>query len=520
MSSNANCQRPCPRSPANAALLAILLGAVPLAEAATLHVDNTLAASCGTTYNPTTRSCSGGSAAGYRTLAEGLAAAQAGDTVLLRAGTYTERLIPPRSGAAGAPITIRNYSGENPVLTGTSEPAIFLSGRSYLIIEGLRVDNVVGWGRLEDSSHNIIRNNRFSRATSTGTTGGLKLVRSTYNKILANSFDDGNDSLVIQESDRNVVQDNAFTKARHSLFSLRCSSYNVIRGNSFNNPDQKAGEIYDCEGTSDAPVKLDATRYNLVESNRFTYTRAASTDYRYNGIQYSGQHGIVRRNVFYDNQGGGLNFQVYSQEALYNYGHRVYNNTFYNNRCYAVAASASGTSSQYSNNRVKNNIFYRNAGCNGESAQINIGNTSAVILENNAALTTSPSFVNEAGYDLRLGPASAMIDAGAFVAQTAGAGSGTQMIVDDAGYFFDGHGIPGETGDLIQLAGTTQTARVTAVNYAARTITLNQPLTWTDRQGVHLAYSGSRPDMGAYEFSSGSATTPSPPANLRAAPAP
>lgn len=505
-----------PRPPGNVAMFVILSLVVPLANAATLYVDNTLAANCVSSYNPATRSCTGGSAAGYQSIADGLASAQAGDTVQLRAGTYNERLIPPRSGTSELYITIKNFAGENPTVTGTTEPAILLAGRSYLIIDGLRVDNVVGWGRIEDSSHNIIRNNRFSRATSTGTTGGLKLVRSTYNKILSNTFDDGSDSLVIQESDRNLVQDNVFTKARHSLFSLRCGNYNVIRGNTFNNADQKAGEIYDCEGTSDAPVKLDATKYNLVEANRFTYTRAASADYRYNGIQYSGQYGIVRRNVFYENQGGGLNFQVYSDEALYNYGHRVYNNTYFNNRCYAIAASSNGTSSRYTNNRVKNNIFYRNTGCNGESAQTNIGNTTAVVLENNATLTTGPSFVNEASYDMRLSSGSAMIDAGTFVTQTTGAGSGTQMVVDDAGYFFDGHGIPGEMGDLIQLADQTQTSRIIAVNYATRTITLSQPLTWTDRQGVHLAYSGSRPDMGAYEFSSGSTVTPSPPANLRA----
>jgi len=493
-----------------------LSGIISTAHAATVYVDNTLNATCATSYNPASRSCSGGAAAGYRTIADALTAAQPGDSVLLRAGTYNERLIPPRSGTASATITIKNYSSESPTLTGSSEPAIFLSGRSYLVIDGLTVDNVVGWARLEDSSNNIIRNSRFSRATSTGTTGGLKLVRSTYNKILNNTFTDGNDSLVIQESDRNLIQGNTFDTARHSLFSLRCGNYNVIRGNSFNNPNQKAGEIYDCEGTSDAPIKLDATKYNLVESNRFTYTRASSSDYRYNGIQYSGQYGIVRFNDFYENQGGGLNFQVYSQEALYNYGHRVYNNTFFNNRCYAVAASGNSASSRYTDNRVRNNIFYRNVGCNGESSQTNIGNSSAVVLDNNATLTTSPSFVNESTYDLRLNTGSAMIDAGVFVAQTAGAGSGTQMTLDDAGYFFDGNGIPGEAGDTIQLSGQTQTARIVAINYSTRTLTLNQSLTWSDKQGVHLSYSGTRPDMGAHEYSSGTRISPKAPANLQA----
>jgi hypothetical protein len=41
--------------------------------------------------------------------------------------------------------------------------------------------------------------------------------------------------------------------------------------------------------------------------------------------------GIVRRNIFHDNQGGGVHIQVYKDEALYNYGHRIYNNTLTGN---------------------------------------------------------------------------------------------------------------------------------------------------------------------------------------------
>jgi PKD repeat protein len=85
--------------------------------------------------------------------------------------------------------------------------------------------------------------------------------------------------------------------------------------------------------------------------------------------------------------------------------------------------------------------------------------------------------------------------------------------VADARYFFDGFGMTDEAGqpvlgDRIQLDGDTKTARVVAVNYATKTLTLDQALTWTDGKGVTLAYLGQRPDVGAYEYTSGANQRP------------
>lgn len=485
------------------------------ASAKTVYVDANVSADCAT-YDATSRVCGGGAAQAFRTLTSGVNAAVAGDVVDVRAGTYRERLVPPRSGSSSAPITIRGHQGETATITGTSDVALFLQGRSWLIIENLTVDNVTGWARLEDASNNILRNNRFTRATAAGTTGGIKLVRATGNRIASNVIDDGNDNIVIQESDRNVIEGNTVSEGRHSLFSLRCGNYNVIRGNTFRNTQQKIGEIYDCEGTSDAPVKLDATKRNLVDGNRFAWTLASSEDYRYNGIQYSGQQGIVRRNDFYDNQGGALNFQVYSDEALYNYGHRVYNNTFFKNRCSAVAASGSSTSARYTNNRVTGNLLYQNTNCSGSGGQTGIANTTAVVFTNNASVTTAPPFVNETARDLQLQPSSPLINTGVFVTQTSAAGSGTSLPVADVYPFFDGFGIAGETGDLIQLQNDTRTARIVSIDYAGGRLTLDRSLDWSSGQGVHLSYSGSAPEPGAHEVG-GSATDvkPNPPTNVR-----
>ena len=488
--------------------LAAMVSGQGLAAGATFFADSGISGDCVGSYDPTTRSCGGGRAVAYGTLRGAVAVAHPGDTVLFRGGAFHETLSPPRSGASDNSITFKGYPGETATLSGVDTPAIFLFNRSNLVIEELTVTDVLGWGRVESSNNIILRNNRFSVANAHGTTGGLKFVKSRYNFVLNNTFDEGHDSLVLQESDRNVVDGNTFTKARHSLLSVRCGNFNVIRGNLFHNENQKAVEIYDCEGVSDAPVKFDATRHNLFEGNAFTYSRASDREYRYNGIQYGGQNGIVRRNVFYSNQGGALSFQVYPNEALYNNGNHVFNNTFYNNRCYGLSASSASDRGRFFGNVVKNNIFYKNTDCGGRANQTSIGNTTAVKFERNAILTAPPRFVDEARHDLRLAAGSPMIDAGAFATRAVGAGTGTDLNVEDVGYFYDGFGIPGEVGDEIRLEGAPSTARVVRIDYAKRALTLDQPLTWIRGQYLHLRYSGVGPDMGAFESQSETEISP------------
>jgi len=101
-----------------------------------------------------------------------------------------------------------------------------------------------------------------------------------------------------------------------------------------------------------------------------------------------------------------------------------------------------------------------------------------------------------------------MIDAGAFVTRTVGAGNGKVMTVEDVGYFYDGFGIPGETGDIIRLEGEPSTARIVRIDYPNRTFTLDKAITWTSGQYLHLEYSGIGPDMGAFEFPSGTIMPP------------
>jgi hypothetical protein len=109
-----------------------------------------------------------------------------------------------------------------------------------------------------------------------------------------------------------------------------------------------------------------------------------------------------------------------------------------------------------------------------------------------------PKFVNLAGHDYHLQSSSPAINVGTFITTTTSAGNGAQVPVADAKMFVDGFGIA--DGDSIQLQGQTQVAKITSINYSTNMLTVDRSLTWTSGLGVSLPYSGSAPDIGAYEY--------------------
>jgi hypothetical protein len=470
------------------------------ATSVTIYVDAGIPAPSCTSYAPNTRSCTGGHEAAFKTLAAGAARAEAGTTVLIRAGVYREPLVPAASGTAERPIVFRNAERETVTIAGIDAPAIQIVGRTHVVIDGLTVEDTTGWGRLEDARENTIQHMTFRRATAHGTTGGLKIVRSVYNRILENRFEEGNDNLMIQDaSNGNVVAKNVFRNARHTLICIKCSSGNIVRGNVLVNAQQKAMEIFDCEKISDAPLRLDATKRNLVEENLFSVSRGSWNTHDRNAIQHGGQYTIVRRNVFINSLGGGVAYQSYASESLFVYGNRLYHNTFYGNRCFGLIGFA-GDSKQYRDNRAVNNLFYKNADCEGRGGQISIDDRASVVTAGNAIESADPGFVDEAKPDLHLKSGSRMIDRAGPLTVTRSAGSGTTLAVADILWFSDGMTIPGEAGDEIQLIGTSESARILHIDYAARTLTLDHALSWQSGQGVALKFTGAAPDFGAAEF--------------------
>jgi hypothetical protein len=95
----------------------------------------------------------------YRTIQAALDAATAGDLILVHAGTYNEQVSMLRSGTPSAPITLKAYPGERPIIR-PNWPArtgyVGLEG-SWLVLDGFEITGG-RHGVVVRGSHNVIRN--------------------------------------------------------------------------------------------------------------------------------------------------------------------------------------------------------------------------------------------------------------------------------------------------------------------------------------------------------------------------
>ena len=85
----------------------------------------------------------GTSADPFGRIQDGLAAAQPGDTVYVRAGTYTEALKTVRGGTPTAPIALRTESGGAVTVTQAAAPVLRVD-HAYLLVDGLILDGQYG----------------------------------------------------------------------------------------------------------------------------------------------------------------------------------------------------------------------------------------------------------------------------------------------------------------------------------------------------------------------------------------
>src|SRR5690348_7764029 len=155
---------------------------------------------------------SGTSSQPFCTINKGATVATAGQTVLVAAGTYPERVTVAHSGTAGAPIVLRPAGG--PVTVSDAANGFVLSGRSYVTVSGFNVEDTTSYGISVSSSSNVV----ISGNTVTGsgepasgqTASGIYLNNTTASTVTGNTSDDnsGHGIFLTTTSSTNVVSDN------------------------------------------------------------------------------------------------------------------------------------------------------------------------------------------------------------------------------------------------------------------------------------------------------------------------
>lgn len=484
----------------------------------------------------------------WKTIGKANATLKAGDTVYIRGGTYSgQQIYPSNSGTASNRITYRNYNDEKVTITQAHEP-LLLSNRSYITIAGTSTQNIL----ITNCDHYLVMTNGDYNELAYLTISKMRAYagyrgfhigeNSSYNWVhhciiegygYFKGGDHGN-MIAIGEPEGgttnfNLIEDCHFYHGGHGVFES-AGKWNVVRNNYMHNEEwtDYTGLTYG----NRVMISKDHTTggkdggWNLYEGNRICFTAIpVDADYA-SGCQCPDHDNIIRNNMFYACMGPGWKISVNS-DAPYANSNYIYNNVFFYNGIGGISEARQralwlrANAGTIDGTVVKNNIFYKNLGDDIVESK-DVRNT---VYANNwhdnddgdpnfvnavPAMTTDP--FNQNYPDFNLKPGSPCIDSGAFLTQTTSSGSGTKIPVRDAHYFMDGWGII--EGDLIQLENQTQTARIINVDYNNNVLTVDKSLTWSANQGVSLQYSGSAPDIGAFENGTSGVSTLSPPTNF------
>jgi len=427
--------------------------------------------------------------------------------------------------------------------------AIQVSNRSYIVIDGLTIQNVQKHVDASNANHITIQNCTLQYSKGYA---GLNLSNSDY-WIVRNNTIRGHGSInahkgdlfIINNSDYSLIEGNRISYNSHlNMKVLGTSKYTVIRGNHFS---KAFGKIITIAGSS---------IHTLIEDNDITEAPIASMlvlqhNSDHTGLQIGGEHVIVRFNRFY-NGSGGLTLtanDIPSHGELRDF--IIVHNVIADNQ---GTTRPNGDAVTFYKTEVRrpliaNNIFANNKTTGGKGGQIGfssgtfsqsvLSGMQAVINNNIIYSSSNPNQVfqdsmsvsdfqrdwgayakNNLAVDPKMHSAqlgyaltadSPAIDAGQFLTVANSNGSGNQIAVADARPFYDGFTIEG--GDWIRVGG--QLARVTNADYANNVLTVDRTLTWQSGAGVSYDYQGQRPDIGAREYSGEVSTTqPKPPSGL------
>ncbi|MGA2248594.1 MAG: right-handed parallel beta-helix repeat-containing protein [Verrucomicrobiota bacterium] len=408
-------------------------GITPFTNSSPYYVDVTN--SKASDYNPGTQ------ALPWQSLGWAAATLQAGDTVYIKAGTYSEDLIPANSGESNAWITYSAYPGQEQQVV-LDHAGVFINQESYIKISGLRVQypgpntESVGIYVQGPGGNYVISGNYTYDTFSSGiafwgvpwqSDPGIYNYLAISNVLIeSNTIEKGCDGGWGEQLDiangvdsfqihANIVKNG--TNAINGGEGIDCkegASNGKIWGNEIFNIRRYG--IYLEAGASDpAYYKIrPALSTNISAYNNLIHNNDAHGI----GITSEGlgdMNGIyVYNNICYSNGGDGILLYDFNYTSAENYASNItiINNTTYNNNTSTSTPYYGGiaTDHHYAQNViVRNNIAFETL----QSAfGIKTPENPATVMDHNISTASDPGFLKAANGDFHLKSTSAAIGAG------------------------------------------------------------------------------------------------------------
>lgn len=366
------------------------------AQAATLYRDTV---ACTGNYSITNRTCTGSDGNSYTTNATAIAAMSAGDTILVRSGTYDDRVsFVSRTGSPSTVRTFKAYPGETVTFrsTTTSSYGLLVSSSSYVTIENIIIDGVLSISTLSNriegsSTSNITINNVTFKNWIDG--NGLYITAASNVTISGGAFQDNGD---YTSCTTGKLQYGVYV---HDGTNITIEK-TVISGNANGGAHFYPGPITDLTFR-----KNDVHGNSRCSAVTIGGVIAASDS---TGGNMSGVR--IYSNVIYGNpavttQGNGGGIRIYATGGRSVTGTEIYRNTIYNHQANSGTAYGINIQAGASGTLIKNNHVIGN-----QSGQIADAGTGTVSSGNRATGALTDCTVSTTNFTQKSG--SSCIDAG------------------------------------------------------------------------------------------------------------
>lgn len=347
----------------------------------------------------------------WKTINKCVTALSAGDTCVARGGTYTDVVdVSGKSGSSGAPITLKNYPSEKPIIDGinaTGQSTMQLKNMKYFVMDGITVANSRAYGIYTENSQYITAKNCEVAYPQDG-----GLIWKDSSNILVDSCD------VHHTNDRGNGSHEAVSFADTSDFEIKNST---VRNSKEEGIDAKYGaknglihhnRVF---GNNGPNVYVDGASFVKIYNNEIFGATGDKPNISIAGERpdYVVKDISIYNNIVY-NSAGGISFFIISMPTPFE-NIDIYHNLMYNN------TSRGGLrTNEYAMNNVvvKNNIFWRNFPnidkVGNAIVDNNLFNTGADARQygTNARMVDNAGFVNESGKNFHLNANSLAINAG------------------------------------------------------------------------------------------------------------